>query len=311
VNTLTLNSYAKLNLYLEVLGKRKDSYHNIKTVFERIGLADKIILKSRQDKEINITCNVKAVPQDSSNLAWRSAKLLQDNFNINKGVDIKIIKRIPVGSGMGGGSSNGACVLLGLNKLWKLNLTRDKLAGLAKKLGCDLPFFIYNSPFALGEERGDKIKPLKALRYLRLWHIVVVPKIEVSTASIYKNWDKYFKTFKLTSLNKRGILSKNSGLSGLTMPRYDVNILTLALRKNDLSLIGDCLFNNLEKVTARLYPQIDATREKLAQLGVKSILMSGSGPAVFGIVSSRKEAQSLSRQLKANSSWQVFVTRTQ
>ena len=291
---LTLNSYAKLNLYLEVLETRKDNYHNIKTIFERIGLCDKIILKSRRDKKINITCNVAAVPQDNSNLAWRSAKLLQDSFNIGKGVDIKIIKRIPVGSGLGGGSSNAAAVLAGLNKLWKLNVTENKLAGLAAKLSCDAPFFIYNSPFAQGEARGDKIKPLKALINVRLWHILVVPKIGVSTASIYKRWDNESKTFKLT------------------MPKYNVNILISALRKNDLSLIGDALFNSLGQVTAALYPQINAIKEKLIKLGVKAILMSGSGPAVFGIVSSRKEALSLRRQLKMNSSFgEVFVSRTQ
>jgi len=293
VNTLTFNSYAKLNLYLEVLHKRKDNYHNIKTIFERIDLADKIILKSRRDKKINISCNESSVPQDSANLAWRSAKLLQDSFNIDKGVDIKIIKRIPVGSGMGGGSSNAASTLVGLNKLWKLNLPQNKLAELAKKLGCDVPFFIYNTPFALGEARGDKIKPLKALTNVRLWHILVVPNIEVSTASIYKRWDKYSKTFKLT------------------MPEYNVNIMNLALKKNDLLLIGDALFNSLEPVTTRLYPQINEVKEKLIQLGVKSILMSGSGPAVFGIVSSRKEALSLRRQLKSNSFFgEVFVSRT-
>jgi len=290
---LTLNSYAKLNLYLEVLETRKDNYHNIKTIFERIDLADKIILKSRRDKKINITCNVAAVPQDNSNLAWRSAKLLQDSFNIDKGVDIKIIKRIPVGSGLGGGSSNAAAVLTGLNRLWKLNLTQDKLAGLAEKLGCDVPFFIYNSPFAQGEARGDKIKPLKTLYSVRLWHILVVPKIGVSTASIYKRWDNESKTFKLT------------------MPKYNVNILILALRKNDFFSIGDALFNSLEQVTPRLYPQINAIKEKLMQLGVKSILMSGSGPAVFGIVSSRKEALTLCRQLKSNSFvGELFVSRT-
>jgi 4-diphosphocytidyl-2-C-methyl-D-erythritol kinase len=298
VNILTLNSYAKLNLYLEVLDKRKDNYHNIKTVFERIDLADKIILKPRRDKKINITCNVASVPQDSSNLAWRSAKLLQDTFNVDKGADIKIIKRIPVGSGLGGGSSNAAAVLAGLNELWKLNVTENKLAGLAGKLSCDVPFFIYNSPFAKGEARGDKIKPLKALINVRLWHILVVPKIGVSTAYIYKRWDNEFKTFKL---KERG---------GLTIPKYNVNILLLALRKNDLSLIGDALFNSLGQVTAALYPQINAIKEKLMQLGAKSILMSGSGPAVFGIVSSRKEALSLCRQLKSNSFWQVFVSQT-
>ncbi len=310
VNTLTLNSYAKLNLYLEVLNKRKDNYHNIKTIFERIDLADKIILKSRRDKEIKVTCNVTAVPRDNTNLAWRSAKLLQDSFNINKGVDIKIIKRIPVGSGLGGGSSNAASVLLGLNKLWKLNLAQNKLAGLAGKLGCDVPFFIYNSPFALGEARGDKIKPLKALYPMRLWHILVVPNIGVSTAAIYKRWDKGLKAFKLTSpfLRQRGTIKKER--AGLTMPKYNVNILTLALKKGNFSLIGDALFNSLESVTAILYPQIDAIKERLIKLGVKSVLMSGSGSAVFGIVSSRKEALSLSRQLKTDSSWQVFFAQT-
>jgi len=293
VNTLILNSYAKLNLYLEVLETRKDNYHNIKTIFERIDLADKIILKSRPDKKINITCNESGVPQGRSNLAWRSARLLQDSFNIDKGVDIKIIKRIPVGSGLGGGSSNAAAVLAGLNKLWKLNATRNKLAGLAEKLGCDVPFFIYNSPFARGEARGDKIKPLKALNSVRLWHILVVPKIEVSTASIYKKWDEYCKAFKLTR------------------PKYNVTILLSAVKKNNFFLLGDALFNSLERVSSRLYPQIKAIKEKLMQLGAKSILMSGSGPAVMAIVSSRREALSLSRQLKKNSSWQVFVTRTQ
>lgn len=312
VKTLILNSYAKINLYLEVLNKRKDNYHNIKTIFERIDLADKIILRARRDKKINITCNESGVPQGRSNLAWRSARLLQDSFNIDNGVDIRIIKRIPVGSGLGGGSSNAAAVLVGLNKLWKLNVTQNKLAGLAEKLGCDVPFFIYNSPFAQGEARGDKIKPLKALYFVRLWHILVVPKIGVSTASIYKKWDKYFKAFKLTPTPIGRKKDYNKKLVwGLTMPKYNVNILILALRKNDLLLLGDALFNSLEQVSSRLYPQINAIKEKLMQLGAKSILMSGSGPAVMAIVSSRKEALSLSRQLKSNSFLgEVFVTRT-
>ena len=318
MNTLTLNSYAKLNLYLEVLNRRKDNYHNIKTVFERIGLADKIILKSRRDKKINITCNVATVPRGHYNLACRSAKLLQEAFNIDKGVDIKIIKRIPVASGLGGGSSDAATVLVGLNKLWKLNLTRDKLARLAGKLGCDVPFFIYNIPFARGQARGEKIRPLNSLANVRLWHILVVPKIGVSTASIYKEWDAecgYASSYALASRRytskRNSIRDKYHKTFKLTIPKYNVNILISALRKNNLSLIGNALFNSLGFVTARLYPQINAIKERLTQLGVKSILMSGSGPAVFGIVSSRKEALSLSRQLKTDNSFgDVFVTRT-
>jgi 4-diphosphocytidyl-2-C-methyl-D-erythritol kinase len=298
---LFLHSYAKLNLYLEVLKQRKDNYHNIKTIFERIDLCDKIILKPRPDKKINFTCNLPGVPTGHSNLAYRSAKLLQDTFNIDKGADIKIIKRIPVAAGLGGGSGNAATVLIGLNELWKLKLSRNKLLQLARKIGSDVSFFIYNCSFAKGEARGDRIKPLRVFSNLRLWHILVVPKFRVSTPRIYKKWDKDNKTFKLTVER-----------AGLTRPKYNVKILILALRKNNFFLLGDALFNSLEQVTTKLYPQITRIREKLIQMGVKSILMSGSGPAIFGVVSSRKEALSLCRQLKRNGSFgKVFVTRTQ
>ena len=286
---MILNSYAKLNLYLEVLNKRKDNYHNIKTLFERVSLCDKIILKSRRDKKIRIICNLPDVPCDNTNLAYRSAKILQDVFHIDRGVDIKIIKHIPVGAGLGGGSSNAASVLVGLSKLWRLKLVQEQLLAYARKIGSDVPFFIYNSPFAFGEGRGDRIKPLEALDNARLWHILVVPKIKVSTPLIYKKWDTH---------------------STLTSPQYNVKILNLGLRKNDLSLIGKALFNSLEQVSAKLYPQVRRIKKKLINLGLKAILMSGSGPAIFGIVSSRKEALSLCRQLKKNRLWQVFVTRT-
>jgi len=290
VKKLALNSYAKLNLYLEVLNKRNDNYHNINTVFERIDLRDKIILRPRQDKLIRIICKNSSVPCDSSNLCYRSAKLLQDNFDVDKGLDIEIIKRIPVGSGLGGGSSNAAAVFLGLNKLWKLNLPKVKLAGLAGSVGCDIPFFIYGEAFAKGDNRGDRIKPLDKLKNLRLWHILIVPKIKVSTPLIYQKWDNF---------------------CGLTRPKVNVNILILALRKNGLFSLGSLLFNSLEEITLKLYPEVKRIKQKLASFGLKSILMTGSGPAVFGIVSSRKEAVSLRRRIKReNKSWRVFLTRT-
>ncbi len=325
---MILNSYAKLNLYLEVLNRRNDKYHNIKTVFERISLRDTIILRLRPDKKINITCNLASLPTGHSNLAYRCAYLLQNTFKVNKGVDIKIIKRIPVGAGLGGGSSNAASVLIGLNKLWGLNLTQAKLAKLAAKIGSDVPFFIYNTPFAQGDGRGDRIRPLKILSDTRLWHILVVPKIRVSTPFIYKKWDIYFKALKLappslrqkdsiikervglTPLDKCGI-SKNNYLTGLTMPKYNVKMLLLAIKEKKSSLISQALFNSLEQITAKIYPEINRIKEKLIALGVKSILMSGSGPAVFGVVSSRKEAVFLRRQLNKNALWQVFLTHTQ
>lgn len=301
MNALTVKSFAKLNLFLQILNKRPDNYHNIQTLFERISLYDTITLSLRRDKLIRISCANPDVPADETNFCYKSAELLQKKYNVKKGVDIKICKRIPVGAGLGGGSSNAGSVLLGLNKLWKLGLTLSRVVTLSKQIGCDVTFFIYNTSFAKGSNRGDKITFLKGLKDLRLWHVLVVPKIKVFTPLIYKKWD--------ARLDAPG-LNKKQG-AGLTTPEYDVKIISSALRKNAFSLIPLLLYNSLEEVTAAEYPQVRTIKERLAYLGVKSILMSGSGPAVMGIVSSRKEAVRVSREIKKQEkSWRVFVTRT-
>ncbi len=296
MNSLVINSYAKLNLYLKVLGKRKDSYHNLETIFERISLYDKITLTLRCDREIRIISSCPDIPKDNSNLAYKSAELLQESFCSDKGVDIKIIKRIPVGSGMGGGSSNAASVLIGLNKLWRLNLDQKKLTCYARKLGADVPFFIYNTPFALGTGRGDKIKPLNRLNSLKFWHILVVPKIKVPTQLIYQ---------KLDEADALG-----NTIETLTIRKFNVKLLTSALLRKDFSLINGNLFNSLEEITVGLFPEIKRIKEKFIRLGLKSSLMSGSGSTVFGFVYSRKEALSLSKRLEKNKFWHVFVTYT-
>ncbi|MCX5697874.1 MAG: 4-(cytidine 5'-diphospho)-2-C-methyl-D-erythritol kinase [Candidatus Omnitrophica bacterium] len=329
MDKLTLASYAKLNLYLEVLGKRKDNYHNLSTIFERISLSDKIILKTHRDDQITIVSSSGDIPKDDSNLCAKAARLLQayaysqpslrapkpacrqgrGRSNLKNGiasvaslprndnclgVDITIIKRIPVGSGMGGGSSNAALTLLGLNKLWGLRLSRNKLALYARKIGADVPFFLRDCRFALGGRRGDHIKPLIGLKNLRLWHVIVVPRIKVSTPFIYKKWDEFRARARSEKVR-------------LTLPEYDANILNLALIKKDFSLLQKALFNSLQDVTFRLYPELKIVKASLKKLGLKSILMSGSGPAVFGIVSSRKEAVFLAEQLKKkHKSWRIF-----
>ncbi len=292
MDKLTLRSYAKLNLYLKILAKRKDNYHNLETVFERIDLGDKIILKSRRDNKIKIITDSSQIPRGNSNIAFAAALLLKSNFKIRSGVDIKIVKRIPVASGLAGGSSNAASVLVGLNKLWKLRLNKRELLALGKRLGADVPFFIYNSSFAKGCGRGDEISPLGLLRNTRFWHVIVVPRIRVSTASVYQKWDRIAKKVRLTS------------------PNCDVKMLTSALKRKAFSLISKGLFNSLEGAGIKLCPEIRSIKERLSSLGLKSILMSGSGPAVFGVVASRKEAQSLGKQLKRNRFWRIYVSRT-
>lgn len=290
---LTLKSYAKINLYLAVLNRRKDGCHNINTIFERIDLFDTIALKLRKDKAIRIISRSADIPKDSRNIAWRSAKLLQDDFNPPCGADIKIVKRIPVGAGLGGGSSNAAAVLAGLNKLWALNLSRKQLLGYAKKLGADVPFFLYDTAFAQGEKLGNKITPLRQLEGVRLWHILIVPKLMVSTPLIYEKWDLEPQKVRLTKA------------------RSDVRILISALEKRDISLLAKVLYNSLNRVTVKLYPQTLRPLKRLSFLGVKARLMSGSGPAVFGVTSSRSEALNLHRELRSkNRLWRIFITAT-
>lgn len=294
---MILNSYAKLNLFLSVLNLRRDNYHNLDTIFERIDLCDRIKLTPLKNKEIKIISNSSQIPKDSSNFAYRAAKLLQDTFLLDNGVKIEILKRIPVGSGMGGGSSNAATVLIGLNKLWKLNLSKARLAELAGKIGSDAAFFIYNCPFALGQSRGEKITPLKKLNKLRLYHVLVVPKISVSTPMIYRQWDRL-------------VLGKKKNKSRLTMPKANVKILTSVLLKKDLILLGKLLYNGLEPVTRKVFPKLSQIRNKFKELGMKSYLMSGSGPTFFGIVSSEEEAMSLYTRFRQDKNLQVFVAKT-
>ncbi len=287
--SLTVDCPAKINLYLNVRTKRPDGFHELETVFERINLCDKIVLRPLASPRIEVTSDSPGLPDDASNLAFRSAKLIRDTCRVTRGVSIRILKRIPIGAGLGGGSSDAAGVLRGLNALWKLNLSTRALVSMAKKLGSDAAFFIYDVPFAAAGGRGDVVRPLSGLKGVRLWHVLVVPNVHVSTPVIYAAWDSHAR---------------------LTSPQYNAKLLILRLKKG-LPLAGGALFNSLAPVTARLYPEVTLARNELSALGVEAVLMSGSGPAVFGIVPARKEAVALrKRLLERHSSWRVFVART-
>jgi len=287
-SALAVKSPAKLNLYLEVLNKRQDNFHNLNTLFCRIDLADTIIFKRRKDGLIKIKCDSRQVPGDRTNLAYRAAALLKQEFKLDFGIDIEIKKRIPVGAGLGGGSSNAASVLLGLNKYWNLKLSKKKLANLGANLGSDVPFFIYNTKFALGSGRGDKVKPLASLDKLKLWFILICPKIKVSTPLIYRKFDSF---------------------SGLTRPRCNVKILTSELLKKGFQIEPKYFFNSLEIVTTGLYPIINQVKKALADIGLEKIMMSGSGAAVFALCDSQRQALDLkSKLIKKHKSWQIFVS---
>jgi 4-diphosphocytidyl-2-C-methyl-D-erythritol kinase len=215
---------------------------------------------------------------------YKAADLLRKDFARLEGLDIRLNKRIPVASGLGGGSSNAASILLGLNKLWHLGLSRQELFKYASKIGSDVPFFISENKFAVGTGRGEKIRNLHNLG--RLWHILVVPRKKLSTKEIY------------SGLNLR-----------LTKNRDDVNMLIYALKKKDLSTLGEYISNDLEKVASKVFPKLLQIKKKLMELGIKIQSLSGSGPAIFGITGSRKEAERKAKSLRSKG-WQVFVVRT-
>lgn len=294
---LVIKTFAKLNLYLQILNKREDNFHNLNTLFCRVDLADTLIFKKRQDGLIKINCKHPDVPGDKSNLCWRAAELLKRELKLDFGIDIEIRKRIPVGAGLGGGSSNAAGVFLGLNRYWNLNLPKARLAKIGAKIGSDVPFFIYDTKFAWGSQRGDKIKPLASLGKLQLWFILIYPKIKVSTPRIYQEFD--------------ACLPAGKAFSGLTRRRCNVKIITSELLKKGKLINAQCLINDLEIVTASLYPVVNQVKKALSGIGLEKIMMSGSGPAVFALCNGRKQAQDLSRKLrKRYKSWQVFVSST-
>jgi 4-diphosphocytidyl-2C-methyl-D-erythritol kinase len=283
-------SFAKLNLYLRLVNKRKDNFHNLSTLFARIDLADTLIFRKRADNLIKIKCNHPDVPTDATNLCYRAAALLKQERRLDFGVEIELKKCIPVGAGLGGGSSNAASALLGLNRFWNLNLPKTKLVNLGSKLGSDVPFFMHQAKFALGSQRGDKVTPLASLNKLKLWFILVYPNFKVATPLIYQKFDDY---------------------SGLTRPRGNVKILTSQLLKKGKAVDAGCFFNSLEAITSSLYPAVNQVKNALCNMGLDKVMMSGSGPAVFAICDSRLQAQSLkNRFCKQHKSWKVFVTST-
>jgi 4-diphosphocytidyl-2-C-methyl-D-erythritol kinase len=284
MNRLTVLSPAKLNLVLDVLNKRPDGFHELRTVFERISLADRITLISNTSGKIRVYCSHPQVPQGPGNLAFKAAALLKEEFAVKSGLNINIIKNIPVAAGLAGGSSNAAAVLMGLNRLWSLGLDTGQLVGYAKRLGSDVAFFLYDSSFALGTGRGELIRPLKS--QIKLWHVLVTPRVVMYTAEV-------FARLKLKLTNKKD----------------NVNILLPFLRTGNIGRLAGALSNDLEPVILSLRPDFIHLKRKLFDAGAVGVCFSGSGPSVFACVQSQKHALSLREKFDRRYN-QVFVVST-
>lgn len=284
MSTLLLRSPAKLNLFLKVLSKRPDQYHNLETIFERINLCDEIRLIGNRSGKIKIICSHPQVPKGHKNLVYQVARLLQAQFGIQQGVTIIIKKNIPVAAGLAGGSSNAATTLLGLNQIWRLDLSTKQLINFGAQVGSDVAFFLYKTSWALGEGRGERILPLKIKQ--KLWHVVVVARMKMYSKAVF------------SGLNLK-----------LTKKEADVSILTLALQKKSVFQAGDLLHNDLETSILSIAPQLARVKERLCQYGFCGVAFSGSGPACYGLAVSEKAARAAARDLRRYYS-RVFVVST-
>ena len=267
---IRIESPAKVNLFLEVLGKREDGYHNVETVLETVDLCDDIILKETKEG-IEIASNFPSLPLGRENLAYQAAFLLKKRLGIEKGIQLTINKRIPLASGLGGGSSNGASVILGLNKLWDLDLSYEELLVLAREIGADVPFFLRKGR-ALGRGRGNELWPLPQSPTLHF--VLIFPGFEISAEWAYKN------------------------LRDLTKERQSIKMILSALKSGDIGKVANSIYNRLEEAIIPKYPLIARIKERLLKLGARGTLMSGSGSSVFGLAEDGKRAKEIYDKIK-------------
>jgi 4-diphosphocytidyl-2-C-methyl-D-erythritol kinase len=265
---LRVPSYAKVNLGLEVLGTRDDGYHELRTLFQTVDLHDDVHLRPTR-RDISVRCAHPAVPEDATNLAWRAADALRRHARVAAGVEIRIEKRIPVAGGLGGGSSNAAATLLALDHLWGVGLGLDGLQPLARRLGADVPYFLYGGT-ALGLARGDEIYPLR--RQVRAHVVIVDPGRPVSTAAVFARVD-----------------------ASLT-PRENSNtIFRFVSRDLEGKEAFPVLANDLERAALEEAPDlarvVGRIRDALVREGALLASLSGSGSSYFGVFDDPQRAR--------------------
>ncbi|HHT9125652.1 MAG TPA: 4-(cytidine 5'-diphospho)-2-C-methyl-D-erythritol kinase [Candidatus Brocadiia bacterium] len=278
--SINVKAPAKVNLFLEVFGKRYDGYHEIETVMQEIDLVDDIVIEEKE-KGIEITCTNPRIPPGKDNIVWKATELMQKETGINKGVSIHLFKRIPISAGLGGGSSDAAATLKGLNKLWKVGLNENELMRLASMLGSDVPFFIKGNT-AICRGRGEIVTPVPISTYFS--YVLLYPDIEISTASIYQN-------LKID----------------LTKAVKDVRFLLEILKNGNAESVGKLLYNRLEEVALRLYPDLHRIKEALRVYNFCGLLLSGSGSAIYGLCRRQSDAEEIKNQLDKCGLGQVFL----
>ena len=254
---LQFKTPAKINLGLHIHKKREDGFHELETILQMVTWFDELQLEGTCEK-VELFCDTPEIPNDETNLVVKAARLLQKHFPGRcAGVNITLKKSIPSGAGLGGGSGNAAGVLLALNHLWDLKISRENLIALSGELGSDVPFFLI-SPCAIGTGKGEILEPIK--NPINLYVLMIYPNLPLSTPWVYGN-------LKLK----------------LTKHKNNISILTNFLMRSDFAQLGAGLYNDLEPIVFKRYPEILEIKNELLRSGAGGALLSGSGSTVFGI----------------------------
>ena len=280
---MKIKAYAKINISLDIVGKREsDGYHLLKMIMQNIDLYDEISIE-KQKEDITISCNKSYVPTDSRNLAYKAASLFKETYNIEDGVHIDIVKNIPVSAGLAGGSTDAAAVLKLMNKIFKVNASNQELMALGLKLGADIPYCI-NGGTALCEGIGEKITTLAPFKDKIL--VLVKPSFGVSTKEVYKAFN----------LDRVRVHPKTENLIE-------------AMEQDNLYYVANNMKNLLENVTLRKHNILIKIKEDMNRYGAVGSMMSGSGPSVFAFFDDMLKAQRCYEKMKENHR-EVFLTRT-
>lgn len=269
---INLKAYAKINLGLDVLRRRENGYHDVRMIMQSVGLYDKLTLKKTSKDEIVLTSNVGSLPNNDKNLVYKAISLMKKECGITAGVKADLEKRIPMAAGMAGGSTDAAAALIGMNKLFDLSLSQEKLMELGVQIGADVPYCIMSGT-ALSEGIGEILTPLKPMPHCYI--LIAKPRISVSTRFVYEN------------------------LEADKLPYHpDIDGMIEAINGNDLKGVADRLSNVLETVTEKKYPIISQIKEAMIESGAMNSLMSGSGPTVFGIYEEKDTAMKALDKIK-------------
>jgi len=281
--SFSLPAFAKINLFLRVLGKRDDGFHQLSTCFQTVSLEDTLTFEASD--ELILTCDDRNIPTDNRNLILKAARLLQEKYKAERGAKIHLEKRIPSPGGLGGGSSDGAVALLGLLKLWGLKISRGELLEIGQELGSDVPFFFFGGT-ALAVGRGTEIFEQQDFNHKYL--LVVTPLINVSTAVAFSE----LRAPRLTNISAKSILKLCRDEAEKLNSRQPTPI------------------NDFEKVIFEIHPEIRLIKETLLENGARMALMTGSGASVFSIFENEETRQATLKALESKTQWRKFAVAT-